>query len=71
MQVFFMAAGKWLRDRDVVEHNFQLEGKQGERKAHYYITRARIARGKEKKKEKLELRIMSPHVICIQFALTP
>ena len=34
-----MAAGKWLRDRDVVEHNFQLEGKQGERKDHYYITR--------------------------------
>ena len=46
MQVFFMAAGKWLRDRDVVEHNFQLEGKQGERKAHYYITRARRKRRK-------------------------
>ena len=50
MQVFFMAAGKWLRDRDVVEHNFQLEGKQGERKAHYYITRAHSAReGKEER----------------------
>lgn len=52
--------------------NISLKGKErkGER-GHSILLRARDSRArKEKKKEKLELRIMLPYVICIQFALT-